>query len=231
MKKTLRQRKDQLAQIYEAFSQDSLPVNEPWYQERLAACASCSYNSENVPKENKSFLQNIRENVITCPQVRYCTACHCCIDQKASIKRAQCGLVEIGKSPKWDALEVFTADNSNVALTHTGEKDYIIRNNGSIFFLDLGATSDPVVDFSFELFVPIQHEFITTRVTCGCTVSEHERIDDARIKFRIRLSTVNFMPGGITSRTFYADYKNKTVEVKFQIEKLNPIADELPATN
>lgn len=228
MKKNFRQRKDQIAQIYEAFTQDSLPVNESWYQERLAACSACSYNSDNIPKENKSFVQNIRENVVKCPQVRYCTACHCCIDQKASIKRAECGLVEIDKEPKWKALEVFAADNTNVALIHAGKRNYIIRNNGSVFFIDLGASEEPVIDFSFVLFVPMQHEFITARATCGCTVSEHEKIDEARIKFNIRLSTVNFMPGGVTSRTFYADYKNKTVEVKFQIQKLTPEGNELP---
>jgi hypothetical protein len=223
----LKKRKEQLSQIIEAFSQEELPVGEKWYQERLAICTACPHNSDNVAKENKTFVQNIRENIITCPQVRYCTACSCCIDQKASIKRAECGAVELGLEAKWKALEVFANDNSNVSVTQAGDRPLTIRTNGSTFFLDLGKTSEPVVDFSFVLFVPTKYEFVTSKVTCGCTVAEVEKIDEARTQFNMRISTVQFNPGGITTRTFYAEYKGKTVELKFQIEKINPESDEL----
>jgi hypothetical protein len=215
----LKKRKEQLSQIIEAFTQDELPVGEKWYQDRLAICTACPHNSDNVEKENKTFVQNIRENIITCPQIRYCTACSCCIDQKASIKRAECGIVELGMEPKWRALEVFSDDNSNVSITQAGDHPITIRTNGSTFFLDLGQTSNPVVDFSFILFVPTKHKFITSKVTCGCTVAEVEKIDEARIKFNMRISTVQFTPGGVTTRTFYAEYQGKTVEIKFQIQK------------
>jgi hypothetical protein len=223
----LKKRKEQLSQIIEAFSQEELPVGEKWYQERLAICTACPHNSDNVAKENKTFVQNIRESIITCPQVRYCTACSCCIDQKASIKRAECGAVELGLEAKWKALEVFANDNSNVSVTQAGDRPLTIRTNGSTFFLDLGKTSEPVVDFSFVLFVPTKYEFVTSKVTCGCTVAEVEKIDEARTQFNMRISTVQFNPGGITTRTFYAEYKGKTVELKFQIEKINPESDEL----
>ena len=81
------------------------------------------------------------------------------------------------------------------------------------------------------MFVPKQHQFVTSRATCGCTVAAVDIIDEARVKFNIRLSTVNFVSGGITSRTFYVIYKDKTVEVKFQVEKLNTEPNELQTTH
>lgn len=221
---SLKKRIDQVKMIKEAVQLEELPVNEKWYQDRVKICDTCEFNSDNVPESKRGTMHFVHESKCKMAsggkEFRFCTACTCCIDRKAAIKRAQCGMTSIGKEPLWDALEVFSVDNSNVSITKAGERDYTITSDKTAFTLDFGEVSEDVLDFKFVAFVPTRHKYFSSRATCDCTVGESVSVDEARREFSMRISTLSFNTGAPTTRTFYIDYTQKTVVVKFKLQKI-----------
>lgn len=230
---SLKKRINQVKMIKEAVQMEQLPVDEQWYKDRLSICQTCEFNSDNIPQEKRGAMHFVHESKCKLAsgnkEFRFCTACTCCIDRKAAIKRAECGMTSIGKAPLWTALELFSVDNSNVSITKAGERDYSLTADRASFIFDFGDVVEDVLDFKFVVFVPTTSKYITSRATCDCTVGKSVEIDSARREFTMRLSTLHFGTERKTTRTFYIDYDNKTVVVKFVLQKINK--NELQSPN
>lgn len=215
--KKVSERIDQAKQIVES-RVNALPVDEKWYQERLAVCSGCPHNSHNVPEENKTTAQKVREKVT---KERYCIACKCPIDHKASIKRAICGLKEIGETPLWGALSVEMSDEMPVSLIHNGPTIYSIEKTGDGFMVDLGKTDKPVIEFSMRFFHPKQNPLISAIGTCSCTATVANIVDENHSDVAITLSTESFNTGAATIRNVRTVFKGLSeVIVSMKVEKI-----------
>ena len=72
-----------ISKIAKAFLSET-PTEESWYKQRLETCSSCEYNTDNIPEDQVTMADKLKMKIPSCNRV--CTACGCCIDQKASLK-------------------------------------------------------------------------------------------------------------------------------------------------
>ncbi len=144
-----------------------MPTQENWYQTRLEICTGCEYNSENIPQEKKTEAHLMRDKLsgIECQGKRHCTACGCCINQKASIKTSVCGLTELNLEPKWFALEIDNDDKQYYSVTNlTPDNCHLIYNDtkgNEHFIFDFGLTDKKVLNLEFKIFSPQKCQFVT----------------------------------------------------------------------
>lgn len=196
----------------------NLPVGEDWYEERMKACRSCEFNSDN--RKPKTMMETIEHSAHTakCFGKDYCTLCTCCIELKCSEKEEFCKLKDLGKKPKWDALQVsmdgrgpftFSLVNNNPELGNlTATKD-----NRFIFVLK--DTNENKVSFSFDVLDTKDIDFERVQATCGCTLPTPTIINSKRIRVDVELSLVNFTKG----------LNQKTVKFFF---RKNNLSDSFP---
>jgi hypothetical protein len=192
-------------------------VDEAWYQERIAICAPCEYNSKNVPEEDLTFLDKR-----LCGSGPRCTACGCCTDLKTSVKTESCGLTVLGKQPKWVALEVEGEENVSIVNTDTTVKT---TRAGKEFLIDFGGSKEKVLRFDFTLTNKAVMLFSKWAVACGCTHVENiEQINDATMRVTGTVSTLGFRTG-LNEKTLTIEYKTrfgkyKIAAVRFRVIKL-----------
>lgn len=195
----------------------TLPVDESWYQERIAICTACEYNSKNVPAEELSFLDKR-----LCGSGPRCTACGCCTDLKTSVKTETCGLIELKKQPKWVALEVEGEDSVTIINLNTSVKT---SRAGKEFLVDFGGTSEKVLRFDFNLTNGATMIFSKWAVACGCTHVENiEQLGESTIQVVGTISTLGFRTG-LNEKTLTIEYKTrfgkyKTATIRFRMIKL-----------
>lgn len=209
--------------IAKAFTSE-LPVDEKWYQDRLAICEGCDYNSLNKQPEELTFTQKLMANNL-CKSKGQCTACGCCIAEKTSVKTETCGLKEIDKNPKWHAIEVPSADNNIFleVIDNSGK----VKNTGSEFLFDLGVVTSIVGNAKFLLKGVKPITFLRYSVGCGCTHPKTiTQVDDYTLELDVNISTLNFREG-INEKTLTVEYKNKKDEIqksviRFRIIKQYP---------
>ena len=208
--------------IYKAFTED-LPVNEEWYQKRLEICNTCDKNSLNVPKEDLTFVDKLKEKTGMCvgENNSHCTACGCCIFQKCSQKTEVCGLKEIGKTPKWFALEV--EDISGVVIK-TNSKDIKVSVGGKEVLFDFGTSTEKTLSDEITV-VGTNIAFIKHTVSCGCTHLDNvEQVDKNTLKLNVKISTLGFRPGlnekTLTIYYFDKNSNEKSFTIRFRVIKL-----------
>lgn len=194
-----------------------LPVDEAWYKERREICGSCEYNSKNVPKEELTFLDKR-----LCLGGERCTACGCCVDLKTSVKNAVCGLAEIKKVPKWNAIEIEGEDGLQITNLDTSVKT---TQAGKEFLIDFGGSSEKVLKFDFSLHKNSGVEFSKWAVACGCTHVENvEQVDPNTLRIIGTISTLGFRTG-LNEKTLTIEYKNrfdkyKIAAIRFRVIKM-----------
>jgi hypothetical protein len=203
---------------------EALPEAEKWFQERLKICQTCEFNSDNVPEEKKDMIFKLKAKTIgksVCSKNRWCTACGCCIDEKASRKEVACGLTEIGQAPKWPKLSFEDKKDNriNIIVSGEGEDSYVIEEILGDIYLDFGTVIKDVIDFKFRVFHPKSYLFVTTKVSCGCTVAEVTSIDENHIEVSGRVSTVGFSTSTATVKGIQIDFDKGTTTVKLKIAK------------
>lgn len=209
--------------ILQAYTEE-LPVNEKWFQERVKICEGCELNSDNVPEEKRDIAYKLKAATVgngLCSKKRWCTACGCCIDEKASRKEVACGLADIGQAPKWPKLSFESKSDSRINLIvseESGDKYSAEEVFGDIY-LNFGEISKDVVDFRFRVFHPKSYAFVTTRVSCGCTVAEVQTIDENHIEVSGRVSTVGFNTKTATVKGIQIDFDKGSTTVKLKIAK------------
>jgi hypothetical protein len=175
--------------IVKAFK-ELLPVEEDWYKTRLEICKSCDKNTDNIADEDLSFLDKLK-NTNLCTEGRSCTACGCCIDQKCSVKTEVCGMIKLGKSPKWTALAIDSVE----AVMEVISENYKLTKPNNEFLLDVGRVSDKVVEMQFRLFPGKGLEYKTSVASCGCTVPQISKNLDGSLDYVVKISTIGFKPG------------------------------------
>lgn len=179
--------------IVKAFTNE-LPVEESWYKARLEACSSCSLNSENVV--DKSFLQTLREGLDICPEVRYCTACKCCIDRKAAVKTEECGIRDKkgleNEKLLWESIESQDQVNKGVSVTNLSSDKILLKYKENKYYFDAGETTDKVVDVKFQVFIPNTYKYTSAVAGCSCTVADVVVISENIVEFNVKVSTLNF---------------------------------------
>jgi hypothetical protein len=208
-----------LSQIYEGWTEKP-KVNESWFQERLKHCSPCEYNSANrVLNLQQQALRKFHGE-------DFCTACSCPLSKKLSVKRATCGLKELGKEPLWKPLALEGAGNlKGTSIENPGNEPYNIesrkKERATSYILNFGEVSENVIEFSFIVFAPIKYEF--TSVSAGCTCTEIlnvERLGEGKTKVNAKISTLGFGLGMPTIRQIFIKYSGGLVlEVETKIQK------------
>lgn len=202
-----------------------LPKDESWYQERLKSCDTCEKNSDNVPKEHLSVMEEIKINFTPCPEKRVCTACGCCIDRKAAVKTEVCGLKELGLEPKWHALSVESPTNSGISLESLTPNVGSLFMEGFTFIVDVPPTSEELVVYEFIMRRKGGLKFKDFQAPCSCTVPSVKVIDKESVKMEAKISTKSFKKG-LNERSlvlYYYQGGNSgvgSVSVKFKIKKI-----------
>lgn len=201
-----------------------LPVDEAWYQDRLAICSGCEYNSDNVDDTDKSLVHKLREVANPCPEKRHCTACGCCIDRKTAVAGETCGMTELGMKPKWESIVVDDLSNKGVFIANKNPEVYKLLREGSKFTIDLGKVAQETVSFSFEVHTPKNYIFRNAIAGCGCTFIDKGEIEEGVFGFPIKLSTQNFAKNALTVKAISLYFKEgeiqRVINVQLKVVKI-----------
>ena len=206
--------------IVKAFSED-LPVDQEWYRKRLTDCDTCEWNSKN--KEDNSVLTKTKE-VTICKGTSVCTACGCCIAQKASVKSETCGMKDKGLEPKWNAIEVEGKADPRIKVENKteGHDKFFVDGTGA-FVVEI-SSDEITVPFHFGVNGGKKFNIRRLKNTCGCTSSSVDEIEQGNYDVKMSVSTRSFKVGEQTTKTVRAtcsigDEKEKDILFKLRITK------------
>lgn len=180
--------------------------DEEWYKERLDACISCEYNSENVPYEKLSAAHKIQKKTKTAPQ-GFCTLCSCPVDKKTSVKAEACALKKLGKEPKWDKMEAEAGFGFTV---ESFDQNISVKREATENLVDLGEIGgQKVMNFKIGIgYNPKRYHVDNTRVSCGCVTLDVGEEEEGELTLGIKLNTTGFLEGVNTKRVV-VNFKNK----------------------
>lgn len=208
-----------LSQIYEGWSEKP-KTDEPWFQERLRHCEPCEHNSANkeLNLQQKAMRAFLKED--------FCTACSCPLSKKLSVKRATCGLKELGQEPLWKPLALEGTSNlRGTAIENPGNEPYTVesrvKDKMQSYILNFGETEQTVIEFSFIVFAPIKYKFTSVSVGCTCTeLTATKDLGDGKTQIFAKISTLGFASGMPTIRQIFVKYSGGLVlEVETKIQK------------
>lgn len=205
--------------IIKAFTSD-LPVGEAWYEERVGICLDCDYNTINKEESELSFTEKIMTKNL-CKTAGQCSACGCCIAEKASVRTESCGLKEINLTPKWRALDI-PSYKGDIHL-ETSSIGVLIDSDSTGFIYDFGIVNTIVAKTEIKLKFDKKSEFKSHKVSCGCVFGIAKNLNDNVIVANVEISTLGFREG-INEKTLYINYKQKgkdidQIAIKFRIIK------------
>jgi hypothetical protein len=106
--------------IAEAFLNE-LPVEEAWYQKRLALCEACEWNTKNYAPADLRGRMELRTRQLVHGFQDSCVKCGCFIRQKCAARSVACSLEKEGTA-KWHRLEVITSGGSDLNLLNLSEE-------------------------------------------------------------------------------------------------------------
>lgn len=212
---------DKVKTIYKAFTEE-LPVDQEWFQKRMEICNSCEWNSKNIDPEKLATKHKvILKTICKGDEKMNCTACGCCLPQKPSQKSETCGLIELGKEPKWSALEVKIPKDKELITENLTPEIGSLKKFGNEIIYDLGESSDLKITFSLSMTRESGFDIITTQVGCKCTVAEPVELSKNSYRFDTSLSTKDFNSGANITRNLYVKYygpKSKPIEAVIKIK-------------
>jgi len=197
------------------------PTEQDWYKHRMSVCGSCEYNTENMEESSVSTANRLKVNSI-CGGGGVCNACGCCISKKARVEESVCGLVEIGKEPKWTAVVETNPTDKRLSVTCLDSTFKVYRELPRIV-LEREFTEDEK-KVEFELLFSHKDKFSISRSdsSCGCTVPTEEKVDERNSKLVVQVSTVGFR-GKVSERSlsvFYdvgvGTYKKVSIKLRFK---------------
>jgi hypothetical protein len=203
--------------IVKAFSED-LPVEEEWYRKRLTDCDTCEWNSKN--KEVNTLLTKTKESTI-CKGTSVCTACGCCIAQKASVKSEVCGMKEKGLVPKWGAIEIEGKVDSRITVENKTEGyDRFFVDGTGAFVLEI-SSKEVSVPFKFRVDGGEMFNIRTLTNTCSCTSSGVNEIAQGNYDVYMTVSTNSLQVGVPSTKIVKAKYtigREKEKDLLFKLE-------------
>lgn len=225
-KKNFSERVEQGKQIAKALT-TPLPEAEKWFQDRLATCNGCEWNTKNKPYEEGelSLLERVGKGIKdkVCESKNYCRACGCCIELKASLMESTCGLVELEnpQEPKWIAIETKSPIDDNISIINLSPKAGKTSTETSNIIYDFGTTNMKKLTARFQIKRKGGFNFKTFTVGCSCTAANPKVIDKETVEFSVDISTLSFRKG-LTKRTMSVSYYEtpnvlKAVSVMFKV--------------
>lgn len=196
---------------------NELPVGEEWYEKRLAACTDCKYNTDNIPEEERTVLQNIR---LSAGAARFCSICLCPIDRKCSVKTEQCALSTLTppQDPRWNRLEVESTTRDGVTVENLSDTTKLSYNNNEYLF-DFGITEEKAIECKFKVTRKNGLKILSVKPACGCTVPTINSFNNKSAILTTRISTVGFKQG-LNEKTLSINYQDgntiKEVHIRFR---------------
>lgn len=169
------------------------PIGQEWYDERMKICGDCPLNTLNMETKDISLI-HMTQSKTFCHGGGVCTACGCCIAEKAVVKEEQCGRVKIGQSPLWDKIEdsinldpfvrLRTLSPSDVMLDFINKKPRIKKV--------YNPETEPKV--TIKLLLTDKRGLNITKVEagCSCTASSVRRLSNVQTEVTLDISTKNF---------------------------------------
>lgn len=204
-------------QIAEAYSKDK-PVEELFYQKRLAICEECPMNSKN----NFSLTSEIIGKLTS--EEAVCNACSCPIERKAGIKTAICGMVVQGAAPKWYpivaedevGIQFFTVENLSFDLADLKVKE---RNGENTYVFDCGEIGQDIAIIPIKFIVQgwTKMQIIDMWQDCNCYNVDLVQKPDS-IEGTILVPTKQFQPGYVVEKEFTINFLQEKGENKVKIK-------------
>lgn len=199
-----------LYKIYQGFFVDELPEEES--KARKEICAKCPFNSVNADK--LSLMDSIRNN-FTAP---FCTLCKCQIKEKTESPLEECALYMIGEDKKWFKIKIETMEKETLNLIQVGDIKYDIQLVNDYFVVDFGkvSSSNPAeIELLFETKQGLKLNYESIHVTCGCTASKVEVINDTSIKVKLKVN-IKEVGYGAGMKSVELKYNNSVQKIKLK---------------
>jgi len=213
-------KKSKLRTIFQALTSD-IPVDEPWFQDRLAACEDCEWNSDNVESSELSFANKTKIN-LACSESSLCTACGCCLHEKLGQKTENCGLIGVaGEDTKWRALaaETSSVKDINVEILGKSAESIDIDLGGKFFMVRVGNVKTITKNIKLRINRPAGLKISKLKATCGCTVPSYKEIDSDTIEAIVKIDTTAFTNNARFEKSLNVIYFEgngvKTTVIKF----------------
>jgi hypothetical protein len=122
-----------------------------------------------------------------------CTACGCCIKQKATATESVCGLVELGKEPKWTAINADNPVDRRLKVICEDAKINVTQETPNIVLQrDYDKEQEKKVSFEVKFKHKDKVKPLSVIASCGCTASQTEIIDKRSFKVNVDVSTTRF---------------------------------------
>lgn len=169
------------------------PVGEEWYEERLKICGDCPLNTANMEPKDISLIQ-ITQSKTVCHGGGVCTACGCCVLEKASVKAEECGKVKINEQPLWNKVEDILNIDPYMKLRTLSPTDLTLD------FIDkqprIKKTFDPKTEpkVTIKLLLTDKRGLNVLKVVagCSCTASSVRRLSNVQTELTLDISTIGF---------------------------------------
>ena len=186
---------------------EPLPKGEDWYEARLKICGGCEYNTANIASDKLSIADKIKKASGLCDNGNHCKACGCCIERKCATKSENCGMIELGETPKWTALDVESFVNKGISIINLSPGISSLKAEKAAFSLTFENVKDNKLDFRFQVHRNYSKLKIKNyRPSCSCiSVNSMENVDVNTYEFDVSVSTTGFRDG-INERKLFISY-------------------------
>lgn len=194
---------------------EELPVNETWYQKRLAICDGCEQNSANAGgvKGIKNNLIKIAGGLLGVEEPQ-CNACGCFITKKASQKEEECGMASLGLKPLWPRLMVNTIGKDFNIYNNNPEKINIDANE-HFYLITYIEPQNNNSNTSIQILVEGEMNINKIRVGCGCTTPTFLKISNGLYQVNVSIN-MNKVALGDFQKDMYIDYDGGTASFKLK---------------
>jgi hypothetical protein len=177
---------------------NKLPEDKQYFKDRMATCGTCEYNSKNVDPSTLKGIAKLRYEGFAPKYLTkdFCTACTCPIENKCSVMYEDCGLVEIGKKPKWVAVAKYMGSDGSFSIENISMDMGTVGADikGFVYNIEKNETHGPKISFSFKIFRSKPVKFHRLEASCGCTVPNYVLVDDRTV-----IIDVDFSTNGLTT--------------------------------
>lgn len=169
------------------------PVGEQWYEDRLAICAACPLNTVNKDPKDISLIHATQSATI-CGKGGVCTACGCCISEKASVKAEECGRVKIGQTPLWNKVEDVLNVDQFMKLRTLSPSDLTLDfvNKQPRIKKVFDPQTEPKISIKLLLTDKRGLDILKVVGGCTCTATSVNKLSQFQTEVNLDISTTGF---------------------------------------
>jgi hypothetical protein len=204
-------KKSHIKVIAGAFLND-LPVDEVWYQKRLAACEACEWNTKNYAPLDVSGRIELRASQLLHGFQDSCVKCGCFIRQKCAAREVACSLETEGRA-KWHRLEVITSGASDLNLTNLSEEicNINLDENGSGFvvtYIPFRKSEKKELEARFILKTKNGVKIEEVTASCSCFSVRSKTVSESELQLDVVFHVEQLTTGKI-SKEIFVKYRKK----------------------